>query len=170
MSRPEPFRDIEIDEDVGFHHREQKIQRVAWVIMTLLLAAALLGLFGSGPLSNRVAGQQGGALWVEYQRFARWHAPHELRVHLGPEKAPDGRAVVWLGRPFIEAHDVDHVTPPPEAVEVHGDHYAYVFRVPSAADEVAITFTLRSEGWGRSAGTVGVRGGPSVTFQQFVYP
>ena len=45
--------DLEIDEDLPFQRREWFAERVAWAVMALLIAAALLGLFGTGPDRRR---------------------------------------------------------------------------------------------------------------------
>jgi hypothetical protein len=41
--------DLEIQEDLPFQRREWLVERVAWGVMALLIVAALLGLFGTGP-------------------------------------------------------------------------------------------------------------------------
>jgi hypothetical protein len=170
VADPERSGDIEIEQDLRFQRLCWKLERGGWAFMTLLIVAAVLGLFGSGPLSHRIAGEKGGPLWVEYQRFGRWDCPEELHVHLGPGVAREGKAMIWVSRELIELHDVEHVTPPPEAVEAHGDGYTYVFRVPAAAEEVSITFNLKPESWGPAAGSIGVAGGAAVAIRQFVYP
>lgn len=161
---------LEIEQDLDFQRRDWKRERLGWLAMVALVAATLLGLCGTGPLSSRIAGEEGGALWAEYQLFGRWQAPEELRVHLGPGQTRDGRARVWLSREFVERHDVGHVTPPPEHVEALGDRYVYVFRAPSPDAEIAIAFTIRPEHWGWKEGTVGVDGGPAVAIREIVYP
>jgi len=135
-----------------------------------LVAAALLGLCGTGPLSHRIAGEKGGALWVEYQLFGRWKAPEELIVHVGPGQTRDGRAHVWLSRQLVEQHQIEHVTPPPERVEMLGDRYVYVLCAPVPSADLGVTFTLKPEHWGVKRGTIGIEGGPQAGIQELVYP
>jgi hypothetical protein len=170
MTHGERPEGLEIEQDPDFQRRDWKRERWGWAVMTALVAAALLGLFGTGPLSSRVAGEVGGPLWVEYDKYSRWRAPEQVRVHLGPGSIRDGRARIWLSRSFVERHDIERVTPPPAAVEVHDDRYVYVFSAPTPAADMAITFALRPESWGFARGVIGVDGGPAAQIEEIVYP
>lgn len=161
---------LELEQDIGFQHRNWKAERRGWAVMLALVGAALLGLCGTGLLSDRIAGNEGSALWVEYQLFGRLQAPEEMRVHLGPGHTRDGRARVWLSREFVERHDIERVTPPPESVAALADRYEYTFCAPASDDEIAVTFTIKPSHWGVTRGSVGVPGGPRVEIQEIVYP
>ena len=69
MSEHHRVGDLEISQDLTFQRRSWIVQRVGWVMLALLILAALGGLFGPGPLSRARAGPHDGPLWVEYQRF-----------------------------------------------------------------------------------------------------
>jgi hypothetical protein len=75
--------DLEIPEDLPFQRREWVAERVAWAVMALLIAGALLGFFGTGPLSRTTAGDEAGPLWLEYERFARLLAAGALESARG---------------------------------------------------------------------------------------
>ena len=68
--------DLEIEQDLGFEERAWRVQRVSWFIMFLVIALALIGLFGTGPLSSARTGSSGDEFSANYERFAR---------HLGNE-------------------------------------------------------------------------------------
>lgn len=170
MAEKQRVGDLEIHQNVPFQQMCWKLQRACWVVMTLVIVAAIAGLIGTGPVSDVSAGKPGDAIWVEYQRFARLCAPEELKVHVGKGQARDGRVTVWLNREFVEGLQVEEVTPHPESVEAFGDRLAYVFRTPNPADEVAVTFDVQPKSWGRQRGTVGVAGGTSVALARLVYP
>lgn len=53
VEQDEQKRDLELTEDFTFEQREWKVQRIAWLIMALLVLLGLLGLFGAGPMSSR---------------------------------------------------------------------------------------------------------------------
>lgn len=57
---------LEVSQDLNFQRREWVVQRVGWVVMAVLLVAALLGLFGPGPLSKSIAGSASGPVRAEY--------------------------------------------------------------------------------------------------------
>ena len=68
---------LELHQDPRFTRRIAAIQRAGWVVMGLVIAAALLGLFGAGPLSRATAEAADGTLRLEYDRFGRLSAPGE---------------------------------------------------------------------------------------------
>jgi hypothetical protein len=65
---------MEIETDLEFQRRVWRVPRVGWLIIGAAVVAALLGLFGTGPLSR--ASTDGGGLTVEYDRFARREQTH----------------------------------------------------------------------------------------------
>lgn len=113
--------DVELSEDMRHERREWIAQRVAWGVMALVVAAAVAGLFGSGPLATARAETPG--LAVEYPRFARDDAESRIALRL------DGRAL-WLGREAADEVTVEAVTPPPAAVRVDGDRWVYEWTSP----------------------------------------
>ena len=102
--------DLEIEEDLAFQDRSWRAQRVAWVLMSCLLVLAMLGLFGTGPLSSATVGEPGAPIWVEYERFGKFRDRMTVRVHLGPGAARGAEARVWLDRAHQEAFRVEGVT------------------------------------------------------------
>jgi hypothetical protein len=161
---------LEVAQDLEFQRRSWTVQRIGWVVMALVIVAALLGLFGPGPLSSATAGEQGGALWAEYRRFGRYASPSTLRIHLGTGAARDGEARVWLSREYLEGVRIQHITPEPDSVEAGLDRITYAFRVAEPGQPVAVTFHLELQQIGPTTGRVGLPDGPSLTFSQFVYP
>ena len=72
---------LEIDVDLEQESREWIVQRIAWLVLTALLAAVALGLFGrGGPLSTSQVRSADGATQVDYQRFIRNHSADTLRI------------------------------------------------------------------------------------------
>jgi hypothetical protein len=162
---------LDVGEDLRFQRREWAVQRAAWVAMALVLAAALAGLVGRGPLCRvRVAGAD-RAIVLEYDRFGRDGAINRLRFQFGrdPARRP-GPTRLWLDRSYLEGVSVHDVFPPPDHVEVARDRMTYVFKEiePGAATEVRLD--LRPIRIGRRDGRAGLEGGPSVAFTQWVYP
>lgn len=144
---------------------------MGWVVMTLVLLAALLGLFGSGYLDRARAGAEGSQLWMEYNRFGRLEAETtELRVHFGPDTSADGKVRLWFSREYMEGVKIMSLNPLPLSVEAGAERYTYVFSVPAEGPRSDVIFHLEPEEMGRLKGRVGLDGGPSLDFRQFVYP
>ena len=88
--REGPYVGLEVHEDMRLVRRSWVVQRIGWGVMAALLLAALLGLFGTGPLSRATATAPGGAVTLDYDRFGRYLGPATLLIRVGPGAAPGG--------------------------------------------------------------------------------
>jgi hypothetical protein len=162
--------DLQLDQDLEFERRTWTIERLGWVVLAMVGLAALIGLLGPGPLSKTIAGEEGGALWLEYSRFGRLKAPLTLRLHLGPKAGQHGSVRLWLSREYLEGVKVESVTPPPVHVEAGPEQLTYVFAISELTHSTAVSLSLKAEQIGRQQGCVGLMNGPTVCFRQFIYP
>ncbi|HEX7043648.1 MAG TPA: hypothetical protein VF203_03445 [Burkholderiales bacterium] len=159
---------IEAAEETRLHRRAWAVQRLAWTVLAVLLAAALLGLFGGGgPLSRSQARSADGALEVRYERFARREAPADLEIHAAPRGAASGELHVHISRKYLEGVRVDRITPAPVRVEAGHEDVTYVF---AARSPTAFTFRLQLQTAGRLQGQITLEPDSSVRFSQLVYP
>ena len=170
MSDIKRVGDLEVGQDLNFQRRSWTLERAGWVVMILLLIAALLGLLGPGPLSSATAGDPDSALWVEYNRFERYHAPTTLRAHIGLGAARGGKVRLWLSRGFVESTEIHHIYPDPEVVEAGTDRFTYVFAAPDESKPVVITYQFESQKYWGQAARIGLDAGPELEFSQFIYP
>ena len=168
---PVPRRgDLQIGEDVDFLRRAWRVQRVGWALLVLILLAALLGLTGTGPLSQATAGSEGGPVRVEYERFVRANAVTDLRVRLGPGVPREGRARLWFDRQYLHKVEVTGVVPEPESVEVSPDRVTYVFLAAEGGGPVELAFDLKPMRFGSWSGRMGAGDAEPVHLRHFVYP
>lgn len=162
--------DLELEQNLTIQRRVCKVQRVSWAIMILVAIAALLGLSGRGVLSRTTTGESDAGLRLEYERFGRFHAQTMLRIQLGATASHAGKARVWFSRNYLEAVEIQRVTPEPDRVEAHSDRFIYVFDLPEPNQPTAITFFLEPDQIGSLPGQVGLGGRQPLTFRQFIYP
>lgn len=47
MTRRSSVGDVELAQDLAFHRRELRAERIGWAVMLMIVLLALLGLFGS---------------------------------------------------------------------------------------------------------------------------
>ncbi|HKR79410.1 MAG TPA: hypothetical protein VJR69_06875 [Nitrospira sp.] len=85
---------IQIDEDLRFQARIWRIERIGWWGIAAILAAAIAGLFGRGPISRTTApladpAHPGGGMLLDYERFGRAHSDSQF-VLSGPARPPAG--------------------------------------------------------------------------------
>jgi hypothetical protein len=172
MAEPERVSDLQINEDLEFQRRSWVLQRVGWVVMGLVVLAALLGLFGgTGSLGGAKAGSEDAVMSVSYERFLRFMKPTTLQIRLSPEAGTEGEVTVWLDREYLEGMQVQQVTPQPDSAEAGPDRLTYVFKVDDPNGPTAVTFDLLpQQKIGPLKGRAGIDDGEPVNFSQFVYP
>lgn len=170
MANLQQVGDLEIGQDLKFQRREWTIQRIGWVVMALIAVAALLGLFGGGPLSEGSASAEDGSLELAHARLDRKRSPSELRLTIAGGTAQDGEVRVWLALPYLAGVEIQQIQPEPEQVEAGADRLVYVFRVSDPNQPAEVVFQLEHGTFGLKTGRVGLDGGPELEFRQLVYP
>lgn len=167
---PQRVGDLQVEQDTTFEKREWQVQRVGRVVMLLIVAAALLGFFGAGPLSLTEVRDETGNLMVTYERFGRRGATTDLVVDIAPAAVSGGKAEVWLSSQYLGEMQVDAVTPAPDQVTFEDDGYVYTFLADQPDEAVTATFNFTIEGMGTVSGQVGLAGAEPVTLNHFFTP
>lgn len=146
---------------------DETLQRTAWILLSALLAAVALGLFGrGGPLSDVQAAARDGSLALAYQRFIRYHSPDELTVTL---PAGGTTASVLLDGRYVARIEIEHVTPEPERVVSEGDALRFHFHT-TPGSRLRATFHYSARHYGSLEGWIAAGGGTRVPIRQFTYP
>lgn len=163
---------LQVEEDFAFQRKQWVLERVGWVVMALIVAAAFAGLLGPGPVNSATAGDPNGPLSVEYSRFPRHASPGLLMsVRVGPARTGGEDVRVWVDSQYFEKFRVERIEPEPERVEAASGRYTYVFPLAERNMELKIAFHLEPEGYGPADARVGVVGAEQdVAFHQFIYP
>jgi hypothetical protein len=132
-----------IEAGIGFQRRVWRAERIGWVAMLALVAAALGGLFGGGgPLARGEAGD--GGLRADWPRIARLGAGAPIRVTLPPEP---GAQVAELRLPadFPARWRLREIAPTP--LEAEGGAGAFVLRLRRDAEgRAAVAIEAEPEG------------------------
>lgn len=131
---------LQIDEDRLFQSRFWTLQRIAWLLMTLVVALGLAGLTGAGgPLSRgSLATPQGR---VEYPRVARWASEDEFLVSLHGA----GPAAVEIDRRFFEIFAVERIQPVPRSTAFSDLGQRLVFDRVEGAGPLRISIRARAQ-------------------------
>jgi len=161
---------LEINQDLRFQRRFWRIQRVGWGVMVLLALAALLGLLGPGLLSSTTLRTPNASLRIEYDRFARYQAPTQLKVHVASGSEREGVVQVWLNRDYLNEVQVTNVAPQPDSVTAGPDRLVYSFHVSRSDQPTLVIFYLEPEQFGQLSGRVGLGEQEFLNFRQFIYP
>jgi hypothetical protein len=167
MPRDRSARNAEIEQDIEHEKREWKIERVGWVIMAVLLLAALAGLLGTGPLSKAVAGDRASSLWVEYHRFERYQSPTKITIHV---RSDNPHIRLWINDGFVRMVDLTHIDPEPDHVEAGSTRYTFPMTLTDTDKDIVVTVYFKTNEFGRMNTEIGLEEGPSLSFSQLVYP
>ena len=133
--------------------------------MAAVVIGAAAGVFGGGWLSSvRTTAE---SLTVEYPRFARAHAPFEVKVEWW---AAEPETVLWIATSYIDRFDVDEIRPTPVATTAGTGRIYYTFRARATGTRVNATFRLEPRSAGALHGGLGVDRGPEIAARQWVFP
>ncbi len=165
----EQDRKLQLKQDPAFQRREWLAQRMGWWVLAALVVAAVLGLFGGGPLSAAQAGSRGAPLWIEYERFVRVGAPTRIALH-ATVPAPAGEIRLRIRRSYFEALKIDRMVPEPAAIAIGESHVTMRFdSVASGAAPFTVILDVEPLRAGRHQAAFDVDREGEVTFAQLAY-
>ena len=170
MGNAQQVGDLQVMQDLEFEQRSWRVQRIGWMILSLILGAAFVGLLGDGPISAATAGAEGTPLQVQYGRFARHHASVQMVIKLQPGAVQGDEARVWVDQQYLDGLELQNVIPEPESVEAGSDRYVYVFKLSEPGGRAEFSFDLNPVRNGVRQVRVGLDGGPELQFTQIVWP
>lgn len=161
--------ELEIDEDVAFEHKTWTFQRVSWVVLLLIIIAALLGFTGRGGLPGINTMKEASAsqnIELEYNRFLRNQVSEELKVHLKGIQSTS--TAIAFSKDFYDKLRVEQVVPEPAQVQVGAKSITYTFDTPHP--ESHIIFYTKPMKTGMLDVTVQGPENEAVAISQYVYP
>jgi hypothetical protein len=159
---------IQVTEDLAFQIRMSRFQRIALWFFPLLLAGALAGLAGGGPLSRTMVQDAAGVLRLRFDRFARSTAPQTLELKICSEEA--GHAFeLSMDAEFLRRVQIESITPQPIEQSGFADGIRLSINVnpPGHCALILIRYRPIAAGW--LHGRLRVEQS-NVSFDQFVYP
>lgn len=136
-----PRAHVDVDADDRFQERFWVAERVAWLAMLALVAAAAAGLSGGGGrLSHQTLKTDRGS--VDLPRISRWSSADTMTVTV-TEPAADTVAVA-IPDSFAEAFAIENATPQPQNVTATPAGETYTFAVGGTGPEWTINFSIRA--------------------------
>lgn len=152
------------------HRSAWRLEHASWALMALLLVAALLGVFGGGPLSHARTGSA-GTVELEYDRLLRAAAPTEYRLEIQPGFAADGRLEVRIDQDLVDAMEIASIVPEPESVTAGPGYTRFSFRIEAGGRSPArVVIGFEPATFGRFSGALSVDDAAPLTVSHFVFP
>lgn len=162
-------RGLELDQDMPYQERAWRVERVAWVVLSLIIVAALVGVFGTGPLSSTTAGDEQTGLSAGYERFVRHDGRSSLELSISPDHASDGHVEVWLSAGYLSDIQIENISPQPDEVRTSGERDIFVFLTDNPSS-MTVTFHFRPNSIGAISGDIGIVDGPTVSVRHISFP
>jgi hypothetical protein len=151
----------EIEDEIELHKKGWIIQRVGWVILFIALIAAILGLFGSGILSDEyVTGPEGT---IQFERFARFEAPMELCIDARPRNS---FLEVAFPLTYFSGMELERIQPAPTAQAFENGNIVYRFAVREITQ---VKFYFIPESTGKITAQLQINKEP-YSIHHFIYP
>jgi hypothetical protein len=149
-----------VEDDISLHRKGWIVQRIGWVLIFGFLIAAILGLFGEGPLSQKKL--QAGNISIEYERFCRYEHGMEMSLASGAENI----STVSIPQEYLKSFRITEIVPEPEKQVAVADHIQYLF---AGSQNSIITFYLSPVQRKTVEGIFQVNNNP-FTIKQTIYP
>lgn len=131
---------MKLDTDPTFQERWWRLERIAWVLMGLLVIAALCGLTGAGGPLSRGQVQAGSAI-IDYPRIARWQSAEHATIRFAADAT--GEVPVLLSPAFAEAFDVEAMMPDPVQTRSTAAGHELTFDLGQDRGPKLVTLSLR---------------------------
>lgn len=145
-----------------------RAQSVGWVMLAVLLTAALLGAFSRGPLSSTTLHSEGGAFSVEYQRLLRNGASDSMIIRVFD--VPEAAALrIAFSPAFLEAFAIESTSPPPAETATSADGVEFAYPLPRTLP-AGIYLSLRPQKSGLAESAITLNGRDTARLTQFTYP
>jgi hypothetical protein len=170
--------ELEIGFDQTFERKWRRLELASHAAMGLFVVAALLGLFGRGPLSHRTHMTANGRLALDFEPVARWGTSTQITVHLS---APEVRSSVDEGafqtisvsvnNAIVEPLGLQQIIPRPNATKAVSGGALYEFAIPRGQDSALVRFVLKPSAVGLIRADIG--DGPegnSLSWSQWILP
>jgi hypothetical protein len=133
-----------VKEDMRFQKTVWIIERVSWILLTLVPLAALAGIFSHGPLSDRIAQAPNEAWSLEYERFQRVTVQSRFVIRVPAAQGEEVR--VHLSPSFQQSYDIQSMQPDAERGSADADGLYLFFRTNEGELTAVIWATPRRFG------------------------
>jgi hypothetical protein len=156
----------EVQSEQQFHEREWAVQRFGWTLLALFLIAGISGVFGDGPLAHLSIASENGQ--IEFDRFARRHAPTEWAVSYRQNRNTSEMLELAIDAEYLRKFEVRAITPEPETTRITEGAVLFRFEAEGASGRVVLHVEPQQPGF--VEGTFRLNDAPALTVRQIIYP
>jgi len=165
-----PHPGLQLDDDPTFAHRQFRVQQVGLALLGLFLAAALVGVFGEGPVAQVDRRGADGVVAISMDRFVRSGANESLAITIAGGQASHGEVQVAITTDWLNAISLAGISPQPAQIEARDDQQVLVFAVDDPAAPLVVEIGYGADYIGRRSLTVAVGTHDPVRVWQVAFP
>lgn len=167
-SVPKVNEEVAVGEDLEFQRKWWRFETGVWIAFALLIALAIAGVFGRGPVAKSKIRASDGSLAVTYDHIQRTGTPSSMTVQFNSAAVQDGKARIFVSESLIRQLGAQRIAPQPETSVVGKDGLMYTF--PANDHEGRVVISLEPSGPGIFPFSVNTPGGASVQSKVIVMP
>ncbi|MGI4976955.1 MAG: hypothetical protein ACRYG6_08440 [Janthinobacterium lividum] len=161
--------ELEVGYDLVFERRFHYAEIAGRAFLLLVVALALSGLLGRGPLSHETVRAPGGGPSADYEPVARYDTPTQVTLHLHPAPGQSTTTVV-IDTGFIEPMGLTALQPTPLASVARRGGLALTFGVQQTTADTLVRFELKPAVVGPVSMSATVDDAPPLSWTQVVLP
>ena len=168
--------DMQTELDSRYLEKERVVQRIGWVVIAALVAAALLGVFGGGLLSQGKArhATAGGELTLTYPRLGRAESNLEMELQIDAPQATGSEVTAVLSGELLQKATIKTISPEPDSQSPQGDGVAYTWQVEDWSQPLIVRFEYEARDWrvidGRFEVSAGQERLGTLAWEQLLFP
>jgi hypothetical protein len=165
---PKVDNDIAVGSDLQFQRGWWRFERIAWIGLSLILAADLAGILGRGPLAKARVQSPDGGMTIQYERIERFSTPSILTIQVAQSAIHNDKFQLWISEDLVKALGNQRVIPQPTESVLQSGGILYTF----SATEVpaSVEFQLQPASAGVDHLRFRVPGGGEVSPTVYVMP
>lgn len=147
---------------------EANARRIGFLVLIMIVLAALSGLFSRGHFSHVERSNADHTLTLRYERFNRQQS--DVDMEISTTAASGDTLTVTLGGDFMQAFKIDTLQPQPDRTWSQGENLVLEYERRSLPSGSTIWLGLLPQEAGSNTSTVTVNNGPALSVWQFTYP
>jgi hypothetical protein len=152
---------MELEDEIDLHKKGWIIQRIGWLIMLLFVLASLMGLFGTGWLSNQKISK--GSTLITFEKFGRFESSMKLEIFTS---STSGDLEIKIPRDYLTNIELDKIVPIPKSQIADQQYIIFHF---DARGDVLMSFHLMPKKSGKVSANLKVNGSDFL-ISHFIYP
>ncbi len=160
--------ELEVGYDESFEARFRLVERLGWLLLFVVVGAALLGLLGHGPFSHARTEVVGG-LSADYEPVARYDAPTQVTLHIA-SRSPGDSVQIRLTSKMIEPMGLTMIQPQPVMMQTAGGDVLLTIAGDRMTPDNLVRLQLKPAVVGLVSLAAAIAGEPTLRWTQLVLP